>query len=75
MKRVYIKNNEHNYRYPDEMERILAYLAENGSLAVSGPVVEQMYRDFSEECYSAGWMVATPEILEEFADWLAEIEI
>lgn len=75
MKRVYIKNNEHNYRYPDEMEKILGYLTENGSLTVSGPTVEQMYRDFSEDRYAAGWMFVTPEILEEFADWLAEIEI
>lgn len=73
--RLYVKRIEYPYDYPDEMAQILAYLNENGSLVISGPMVEQMYRDFSEERYAAGWMSVTSETLEEFADWLAEIEI
>lgn len=73
--RAYVKKEKANYLYPAEMEKILGYLTENGVLNVSGLVVEEIYRHFSHRKYAAVWMSVTPEILEEFADWMARVEI
>lgn len=73
--RVYFRNTEECYDYPCQMEKILGYLSKHGTLIVPGTVVEKLYRDFSDECFAAGWMDITEEILESFADWLASIEL
>jgi len=73
--KIYVKTEEHAYVYPADMALITNHLARNGALFATGPTVEQMYSKFSEDRYAAGWMSVTPEILEEFADWLAAIEI
>lgn len=73
--KVYIRHNGDCYDYPLQMEKILNYLTERGTLIVPGQTVERLYRDFSDEKYDASWMSVTPEILEEFADWLAGVEI
>ena len=73
--KVYIKKESPVYDRPEDMAKILEYLAENGTLQVSGTSVERFYREFSHECYCAGWMSVREETLAEFADWLAEIDI
>lgn len=62
------------YTYPVDMGFILDYLSEHGTLYVSGRTVERLYREFSEECWSAGWISVTPKRLDEFADWLERVE-
>ena len=57
------------------MEQIFKYLGEHGVLNVSGSTVEALYYQFSDERYSAGWIIVGDEVLEEFADWLSEIGI
>lgn len=84
--KAFIKNDKKDFkfRYPDQMEKILAYLNENGKLQISERTVEKLYRDFSEEKYSASWMTIAddssenndfPDLLEDFADYLSEIDI
>lgn len=73
--KVYTKNKAGGYRYPEDMKRILDYLSEHGTLHVSGSTVEEMYGDFSEDRYCAGWMSVDDDLLEEFADWLDEIDL
>ena len=63
------------YDHPDEMAKILGHLNLGGTLRASGYTVERLYREFSDEKYAAGWMTVSPEILEEFADWLAAIDL
>ena len=72
--KVYVKFTPH-FDYPDDMEKILENLRANGVLACSSKTVESMYREFSDERYSAGWMSIDEFILEEFADWLADQEV
>ena len=73
--KIYIKKASACYDHPEDMREILAYLAENGTLLCSEETVESQYRDFSEERYCAGWLCVDQEVLEEFANWLADIDI
>lgn len=64
-----------NYRYPSDMDTILEYLASKGTLNVSAERVEELYADFSDDMYCAGWMNVTSERLEQFAFWLSRQDI
>lgn len=72
--RAYSKYEPAEFAHPEDMQRILAYLREHGKLNVSGATVESLYREFSGT-YAAGWLFATDENLQEFADWLNGIEL
>lgn len=56
------------------MKKIVSYLREHGSLQVSETTVERLYREFSET-RAAGWLYATDENIEAFADWLNKVEL
>jgi hypothetical protein len=71
----YIKNKSYSFTYPDEMEKIITYLNNNGKIQVSHKTIESLYYDFSDERYCAGWMCVNDNVLEEFADWLEECDI
>ena len=72
--RVYIKYEPAEFAHPEDMKKIVSYLREHGSLQVSETTVESLYREFSAT-YAAGWLNATDEFVEAFADWLNEIEL
>lgn len=67
--------NESIFDYPDEMEKILNYLNDNGKLNISPKRVEELYRAYSDDVWCAGWMSVSYEILVSFAEWLSEIEV
>ena len=73
--KVYVKNIKYAYYYPEDMETILGHLTKNGTLQVSGKSIEGFYHDFSQDEYGVGWKAPTPDILAEFADWIAGIDI
>ena len=64
-----------DFRYPSDMDTILEYLAGKGTLNVSAKSVEELYGDFSDDMYCAGWMDITSERLEQFAFWLSRQDI
>lgn len=66
---------DHEYEYPEDMKRILDYLNDHGDILVDGRVIEELYRDFSDYCYCAGWMCVDNHILEEFEEWLNNREV
>ena len=68
--KVYKRNYEYNYDYPEDMKKILDYLNDHGKILVSGRCIEMLYREFSDEHYCAGWMIVDERTLEEFEDWL-----
>lgn len=72
--RAYIKYEPAEFAYPEDMRKILAYLREHGVLQVSETTVENLYREFSGT-RAAGWLFATDENIEAFADWLNDIEL
>ena len=73
--RVFEKHASQDFDYPDDMKRILDYLNEHGTLLVKPLTIEKLYYDFSEDRYYANWMSVNDNVLEEFADWLDELDI
>ena len=72
--RVYEKHSSQDFDYPDEMNRILNYLNEHGTVFVKPLTIEKLYYEFSEG-YSARWMSVDENALEEFSNWLNEYDI
>ena len=73
--KVFEPFKKYDYEYPEEMEKILQYLSEHGKVNVSGKTIASLYVDFSIEKYDADWKLVTNTTLEEFADYLSDIEI
>ena len=72
--KVYIKN-EDKFEWPEEMSKILKYLKANGEVLVEDKKIENLYYEFSYYIYCASWMSVNEQILEEFANWLSDIDI
>jgi hypothetical protein len=72
--KVYERNEVNNFRYPEEMKRILDYLNEHGKIFVKDSVIEDLYYEFSSDKYEAGWMGVNEQMLEEFEDWLNDYD-
>ena len=72
--KAYTKRCEPTFYYPEQMTKILKYLETHGTLHVNARTVEKLYFDFSET-HCASWLIVSDEILEEFADYLAEIDL
>lgn len=72
--RVYEKHDSQDFDYPDDMKRILDYLNEHGTLLVKPLTVEKLYHNFSKDRYAV-WLYVDDDVLEEFANWLDELDI
>ena len=72
--RVYEKHDSQDFDYPDDMKHILDYLNEHGTLLVKPLTVEKLYHDFSKDRYAV-WLYVDDDVLEEFANWLDELDI
>ena len=72
--RVYEKHDSQDFDYPDDMKRILDYLNEHGTPLVKPLTVEKLYHDFSKDRYAV-WLYVDDDVLEEFANWLDELDI
>lgn len=71
--KVYERNYTDFY-YPDDMAKIMNYLNERGRVLVSAKTIESLYEDFSERA-CAGWLCVHDETLEEFEEWLTNVDI
>jgi hypothetical protein len=69
------ERHENNFTYPEDMKLILDYLKAHGKVLVKDSTIEDLYYGFSEEKYCAGWMCVDEQMLEEFEDWLNELEL
>jgi hypothetical protein len=69
------KRNETKFTFPEDMKLILDYLNAHGKILVSDFIIENLYYDFSAEKYCAGWMYVDNQMLEEFEEWLNELEL
>ena len=68
--RAYERKEYNNFRYPEDMKLIINYLNTHGKILVKYSVIENLYCDFSEEKYNAGWMSVDKKRLEEFEEYL-----
>ena len=73
--RAYVLYQPTSFSYPEDMQKILDYLQARGELNIQPATVEDYYFEFSEVKYSAGWIGVDLLTLEEFAEWLSELEI
>ena len=73
--KVYERNESIDFVYPDEMTEILDYLNKHGKILVKPSTIESLYFRFSDEKYSASWMIVDEELLKEFEEWLTEVDI
>jgi hypothetical protein len=69
------ERSENNFTYPEEMKLILDYLNAHGKILVKDSTIEDLYYDFSDEKYCAGWMCVDEQMLVEFEEWLNELEL
>ena len=63
--RVFVPFQKTEYRYPEDMERIMSYLNSRGKVNVSEKMIERLYEDFSEQMYCAQWLIVSEEILNQ----------
>ena len=68
--RLYRKNKQYDFEFPEDMELIMTYLNEHGTVLADADRIEDAYYRFSDSVCCAYWMSVSDEILEEFADWL-----
>ena len=74
--KVFVFNEEYSdFRYPEDVKRIMGYLNERGTVNVSIHQIESLYRDYCDEVWAAGWMELDDNILFSFAEWLSDHEI
>lgn len=75
--KVYKLNREPNYdecNHPSDMIFIMTILESKGEVLVSVKVIEELYYKFSDE-HCCGWKTVDEESVNEFAEWLDEIEL
>lgn len=63
-----------DFRYPDDMKKIMDYLNERGKINVSAKTIEDLYYDFSDRS-CAVWLYVDDDILKDFEEWLTEVDI
>ena len=72
--RVYKRHTVCKFNHPEDMNLILNYLDKYGEILVDESTIENLYYDFSDEKYSAGWMHPNEQILYEFEEWINELD-
>ena len=65
------EENEEDPIYPEDVKRIRqAIECSFGKFDCSNRKIGELWRDFSEECYSAGFLMPSWEPIKEFVEWL-----
>lgn len=73
--KAYVKFEYPDYlRHPEDTKKIVNYLSEHGRLLIRGDTVEELYYAFCDEKFSEGWITPNEGKLEQFADWLADLD-
>lgn len=57
-------------QYPEDIKAIREYLESVGELKCTDKELDDLWSEFSEDYYCAGWMTVTDKLLEQFADFL-----
>lgn len=75
--KVYKLNREHDYSNCDrplDMIFIMNMLEGMGEVLVSVKLIEELYYKFSDE-HCCGWRTVDEQSVNEFAEWLDEVEL
>lgn len=60
--------------YPEDLKQIRNYLEQIGILNCTDKKLDNLWRYFSDDKYSASWLDPTDDSLEHFAYWLEKYE-
>lgn len=63
-------NKKEERTYPEDVKYIRAELEKLGEVNGTDHEIGQAWRDFSDECYCAGFLNPDKESVAEFARWL-----
>ena len=63
-------NKKEEPKYPEEVKYIRSELEKLGEVNGTDYEIGQAWRDFSEECYCAGFLNPDERSVSEFAKWL-----
>lgn len=75
--KVYKLNREHDYSKCDrplDMIFIMNRLEGMGEVLVPVKLIEELYYKFSDE-HCCGWRIVDEQSVNEFAEWLDEVEL
>ena len=69
------EKNEDDPIYPEDV-RMIRRTIENGfgKFDCTNRKIGELWRDFSEECYGAGFLMPSWEPIKEFVEWLKRQE-
>ena len=69
------EENDDDPTYPDDVREIRQIIeCRFGKFDCSNRKVGELWRDFSEECYEAGFLTPEWDFIKEFVEWLKEQE-
>ena len=63
-------NKKEDPKYPKEVNQIRVGLEKFGTVSCTDAELGQAWRDFSDECYCAGFLNPDDESIRYFAEWL-----
>ena len=83
------KDKNEPLNHPEDTPKIIQYLKERGEVFVTPKTIEKLYENFSDKKFSASWInidakidrwndedkLETISILDEFIEWLEEINL
>lgn len=75
--KVYKLHREPNFDecdHPSDMIYIMTMLESKGEVLVSVKMIEELYYRFSDE-HCCGWRIVDEQSIDEFAEWLDEVEL
>ena len=76
--KLYTKNDEYSFKeewYEEELEKIWVYINRKGTPHFKKDFLAYLWREYSDECWCAGFISVDEDRLKEFVDWLAKYEI
>ena len=56
--------------YGDDIKQIRSFLEEKGLYIASARKIYELYSQFSDDCYCAGWLCFDADTLEEFWNYV-----
>ncbi len=67
-------NKKLRFYHPEDMKTIIDYLETKGKINIEYSLLEDMYYDYSESV-ACGWRCVDDTSLEQFAEFLARVEL
>ena len=67
-------NEDCNVEDIDAVIFIRGHCSSYGTLNCNNETLETLWREYSNECWAAGFMIPNEQLVQSFTDWLTEKE-